>query len=186
MAGAVFLEADGITLRTVEEDDLSFLRDAINDPRVRRHLPSRPPLNLEQERRYFEEVVVDDDGTVNLLIWTTNQDGQSVRAGTIGLSGLDSTDGSAEIGLLLVPDHWGQGIGTTAARLMIEWAFDERRLHRIVARVREGNEASARIWDRLGFTLEATLREAAFGRGEFVDQHLYAVLAQEWESEAGA
>lgn len=179
MAGAVFLEADGVTLRTVEEDDLPFLRDAINNPRVRRYLPSRPPLNLERERRYYEEVVVDDDGTINLLIWTTNRDGHTVRAGTIRLSGIDSTEGSAVIGLLLVPEHWGQGIGTTSARLVIEWAFDDRRLHRIVARVQEGNEASARIWDRLGFTLEATLREAAFGRGRFVDQHLYAVLAHE-------
>lgn len=187
MPGAVYLEGDGVVLRTIEEDDLPFLRDAINHPDVRRYLPSRNALNLDGERQFYEEVVVGDEDSLNLLIWAEDPEADSGerRAGTIGVHGVGSVDGSSEIGLFLVPEAWDEGLGTEASRLVTDWAFDERGRHRVVARVLEGNEGSARIWEKLGFRHEATFREAAFHDGEFVDQHLYAVLADEWRDGDG-
>ena len=175
MPGAVYIEGDGVTLDTIEEDDLLFLRDTINDPAVRAGLLYRPPLNLVQEREYFEEVI-SDDGSVNLLVCV---DGEP--AGTIGLEEIDDVNGSAEIGLFLAESHWGRGVGTEAARLLTDFGFRERRLHRIYARVRADNEASARIWEKLGYRHEATHREAVFHEGEHVDLDLYAALASEWD-----
>ena len=175
MPGAVYLEGDGLTLNTIEEEDLPFLRDTINDPAVRAGLLFRPPLNLAQEREYFEDVV-SDDGSINLLI---SVDGEP--AGTIGLEGIDGVNASAEIGLFLAGAFWGQGLGTEAARVLTEYAFEERRLHRVYARVQEDNQASARIWEKLGYVHEATHREAAFHEGEHVDVELYTALASEWE-----
>jgi len=175
MPGAVYLEAEAVTLTTIEEEDLPFLRDTINDPAVRAGLLYRPPLNLAQEREYFETVVC-DDGSVNLLVCV---DGEP--AGTIGLEDIDEVNGTAEIGLFLAESHWGGGHGTEAARLLTDFAFRERRLHRVYARVRTDNEASARIWEKLGYRHEATHREAVFHEGEHVDLELYAVLADEWE-----
>ncbi|MFB6361134.1 MAG: GNAT family N-acetyltransferase [Halobacteriales archaeon] len=181
MPGAVYLEGEGLVLRTIEEDDLEFLRDTINDPAVRRHLPNRLPLNLEGEREFYEDVIVGDDDTLNLLIWQA-ADGESDgrRAGTIGVHGLGSIDGTSEIGLFLEPGSWGRGLGTEASRLVTDWAFREQGRHRVIARVTESNDASAAIWEKLGYRHEATLREAGFQDGEYVDEHLYAVLEDEW------
>jgi RimJ/RimL family protein N-acetyltransferase len=181
MPGAVYLEGEGVLLRTIEEEDLPFLRDAVNDPAVRRHLPNRLPLNLEGEREFYEDVIVGDDDTLNLLIWQAGGDeSDEQRAGTIGVHGLGSVDGTSEIGLFLEPDAWGHGLGTEASRLVTDWAFRERGRHRVIARVTAGNEASAAIWEKLGYRHEATFREAGFQDGEYVDEHLYAVLEDEW------
>jgi RimJ/RimL family protein N-acetyltransferase len=51
--------------------------------------------------------------------------------------------------------------------------------HRVEARVIEDNEASRRLWEKLGYRHEATMREAAFRDGEYVDLHWYATLARE-------
>lgn len=185
MPGAVYLEGDGVVLRTIEEDDLPFLRDAINHPDVRRYLPNRLPLNLDGEREFYEAVVVGDDESLNLLVWQVADEGEERRAGTIGVNGLGSVDGSAEIGLFIVPEAWGEGVGTEASRLVTDWAFREQGCHRVIARVMDGNEASAAIWEKLGFRHEATFREAVFHDGEHLDQHLYAVLADEWHDGAG-
>lgn len=179
MPGAVYLRDDGITLRTIEEDDLAFLHETINDPSVRQYLPNRPPFTLDQEREYFENVVCNDEN-VNLLICA---DGEP--AGTIGLHPADSVDGTGELGLFLAESVWGRGIGTEAARVITDYAFDERRLHRVTARVMAPNEASKRIWEKLGYRHEATLREADFVDGAFVDVLWYAVLEDEWAATGG-
>ncbi|MFB6228416.1 MAG: GNAT family N-acetyltransferase [Halobacteriales archaeon] len=174
MPGALYLESDDVTLRTIEEEDLPFLRDTINDPAVRRHLARRGPYNMPQERAFFENVVTDDD-TLNLLVC---RDGES--AGTVGLQTLTSPDGSSEIGIFLAEAFWGEGVGTEAARLVTDHAFRERDRHRVEARVIEGNAASRALFETLGFRHESTMREAAFHDGEYVDMHWYAVLKEEW------
>jgi len=115
MPGSVFLRGADVTLRTVEEEDLEFLRDVLNDPDVRRYLGQQTPTNGEQEREWFEERGSDDD-SVNLLV-CAGPDGDE-RAGTVGFGPADAVDGSAEIGLFLAPEHWGEGYGTEAARLL--------------------------------------------------------------------
>jgi RimJ/RimL family protein N-acetyltransferase len=177
MPGALYLDSDDVTLRTIEEEDLHFLRDTINDPAVRRYLARQGPYNMTQERAFFEEVIADDE-TLNLLVC---RDGE--RAGTVGLRTLSSTDGSSEIGLFLAEAFWGEGVGTAAARLVTDHAFRERGRHRVVARVIEGNEGSRALFETLGYRHEATMREAAFHDGEYVDMHWYAILQEEWLSE---
>jgi RimJ/RimL family protein N-acetyltransferase len=174
MPGAVYLESEAVSLRTIEEEDLEFLRDTVNDPSVRYYLGARGPFNMEQEREFFENVVSAEED-LNLLVCA---DGEA--AGTIGLHPLDPVDGSSEIGIFLAESFWGEGLGTEAARLVTDYAFRERDHHRVAARVIEGNEASMRLWEKLGFRHEATMREATFHDGEYVDVSWYAVLDREW------
>ncbi|RBI63740.1 GNAT family N-acetyltransferase [halophilic archaeon] len=174
MPGPVFLEGDGIELRTVEEEDLEFLQATINDPAVREYLGGRPPINGRQEREWYEERCSNDDHT-NLLVC---RDGEPM--GSVGLHPKDQTEASAEIGIFLAERYWGEGYGTEASRLVTDYAFRERRHHRVMARVFEGNAGSARIWEKLGFRHEGRFREAEFLDGEYVDVDYYAVLEDEW------
>jgi RimJ/RimL family protein N-acetyltransferase len=176
MSGAVYLASDDVTLRTIEEGDLPFLRDTINDPAVRRYLGSRGPYNLAQEEAFFENVVSADDD-LNLLVCAGGE-----PAGTIGLHPLNPVEGSSEIGIFLSEEYWGRGLGTEASHLVTDYAFRERAHHRVTARVIEGNAASRALWETLGFRQEATMRDAAFRDGEYVDTYLYAVLREEWLS----
>lgn len=174
MPGPVFLEGDGIELRTVEEEDLEFLQETINDPNVRRTLGARTPINGHQEREWYEERGSGDEH-VNLLIC---RDGEAM--GSTGLHPRDGTGVNAELGIFLAEDYWGEGYGTKASRLLTDYAFRERRFHRVYARVFDGNTGSRRIWEKLGFRHEATFAESEFLDGEYVDVRYFAVLADEW------
>lgn len=177
MPGAVYLRDDPLTLRTIEEADLPFLRDLINDPAVRRFLPTRPPRNLAQEREFYDTVVCDDE-SLTVLICVEDE-----LAGTVGLGPLNGPDGSADLGLLLSPAFWNEGYGTTAARLVTEYAFRDQRLHRVTADVIAGNEASRRIWEKLDYRYEATHKDAAFRDGDYRDVYRYAIVRSEWLAE---
>lgn len=176
MPGALFLTGQWIDLHTIEESDLPFLQKSINSPAVRQHLTVRTPVNEVQEREWFEEQVTSED-RVNLLI--VGSDGP---AGTVGLGPIDSPDGNAEIGIWIQESDWGRNYGTEASELLITYAFENLRIHRIEARVFEGNEASRNLWETLGFDHEAVHREAAYLHGEYIDVHRYAMLENEWDA----
>lgn len=213
MPGAVFLRGETVTLRTIEEEDVEFLRDTINDPTVREGLPASLPFNGEQEREYFEEQISSDENA-NLAICYDSEaqraseqssgarreqserledasgekrpaSGQGPRdseiIGTINLHDLNERAGHCEIGLWLAPEYHGEGFGTEASRLVTQYAFDELRMHRVQARVLATNEASLRIWAKLGYEEEAVHRDEAFKGGEYVDVIYFGVLEDEWE-----
>ena len=174
MPGAVFLRGDDVTLRTIEEDDIEFMCDTINDPDVRKGLLTAFPINAEQEREYFEERISNQED-IHLAICHDDE-----ITGTVGLHDLNQRLGHCEIGIWLAPDHHGRGYGTAASRLLTDFAFRELRMHRVQARVLATNEASARIWQKLGFGEEGVHRDEAFKDGEYVDVRYFGVLEGEW------
>lgn len=174
MPGAVFLQGENVALRTIEGENLEFLRDVINDPRVREGLTIARPVNERQEREYFEERLSSDE-TIDLLVC---YDGDPV--GYVTLHDLDQRSGHCEIGIWLDAEHHGLGYGTEASHLLTEYAFDELRMHRVLARVLADNDASRRVWQKLGFVEEGVHRDEAFTDGEYVDVHYYGVLEDEW------
>lgn len=176
MPGRPFVSGDDVDLCAVTEDDVDFLRQAVNDPAVWPTIGARTPVTDRQEREWYEEQASDDNGDVNFVVAV---DGEP--AGSLGVHGVDDRNGSAELGIFLAEDYWGEGYGTEAARLATSYAFDQHRRHRVVARVFEGNEASKRVWEKLGFDLEGTHRDEMYVDGEYRDVHYYGVLASEWE-----
>lgn len=176
MPGPAFLDGERVSLRTIEEEDLEFLQRHVNDPSVWRAIGRTDPINREQEREFFEDVVC-DDGSVNLL---ATVDGE--RVGTVGLDPGDRAAGTAELGYWIAPDARREGYGTEAAELVVGYGFDQLGLHRIAARVFEFNEPSMRLLERVGFTHEGIHREDEFVDGAYRDTHWYGLLEEEWRS----
>lgn len=85
-----------------------------------------------------------------------------------------------EVGYVLNPDFTGHGYATEAAHAMLRLGFDELGLHRIVARVDERNEPSAKLLRRLGMRQEARLVHNELFKGEWSNELDFAMLADEW------
>jgi RimJ/RimL family protein N-acetyltransferase len=85
-----------------------------------------------------------------------------------------------EIGYVLHPGFAGHGYATEAAHELLRLGFDELNLHRIVARLDERNDASARVARRLGMRQEARLVENEWFKGEWSTELDFAMLAREW------
>ena len=177
MPGPVFLAGDRIALRTIEEEDLDFLQEGINDPSVWRAIGSSEPINGPQEQEFFENVVCGDD-EVTLLVAV-----DGAPAGTVGLSPRPDEADAAELGYWLASEYRQQGYGREAAGLVTNYAFQQRGLHRVSARVFAFNDASQALLESLGFVREGTNREAVFVDGQYWDVYWYSVLESEWDSE---
>jgi ribosomal-protein-serine acetyltransferase len=103
-------------------------------------------------------------------------------AGGVGFHRVDWVNRSTSIGYWLAADAQGRGLMTAAVTALLDYAFFEWDLHRVVIEVIVGNERSQAIPERLGFRQEAILREAKLVRGNHEDTWLYAMLAPEWSA----
>lgn len=84
------------------------------------------------------------------------------------------------LGYWLDAEHQGKGLMTAAVRALVGQAFSAWGLNRVEIRVAAGNRRSQGIPERLAFSREATLRQAEYVNGSFVDTVLYGMLAADW------
>ncbi len=101
--------------------------------------------------------------------------------GTIGFNRPDIVNSSVEIGYWLDKNHTGRGIITKCCREIVDYAFGELELNRIVIRCATGNKKSQAIPERLGFKKEGISRQAEKLNDKFVDLIIYSMLKEDWK-----
>ncbi|MEV6732446.1 MULTISPECIES: GNAT family protein [unclassified Streptomyces] len=92
----------------------------------------------------------------------------------------DAESGNCEVGCWLEPTAAGRGLVSKACRVLIDWAFHERGMHRAEWHASSANKKSLAVAERLGMTREGVLREAYPYRGVRQNTEIWAVLAHEW------
>jgi RimJ/RimL family protein N-acetyltransferase len=172
MPGPRFLDGDQIALRTLEPEDLSFLQTYRNRPDVRRPLGRDRPQNRPSLEDDFEGYMSDG---VTLLVCRDEE-----PVGFVALFDWSESSGRVEIAYWITPDNQGKGYGSEAVGLAVEYAFDERRFHKVVAGAHAHNDASRDLLESLGFQQEGRRREHVFLDGEYVDSISYGLLESEW------
>ncbi|HEX6845106.1 MAG TPA: GNAT family protein [Actinomycetota bacterium] len=170
---------DGAELRRYVLDDLDALWAAVDENRERlgEWMPWVEHTNsIEDQRVWLERVVAaeeDLDGT-GLFV-----DGD--LAGGIGLS-FGPFGIAAEVGYWVRAAYEGRGLIGRGAEAMVDLAFREHGVHRVVIRAGIGNVRSRAIPERLGFTLEGVARGEGKGLGGFYDLAVYGILEDEWRA----
>jgi len=100
--------------------------------------------------------------------------------GSIGTHKIDWLNRKLEFGYWIAQEFQGRGIMTEASRVFIDHAFHEWQIHRVEIHCATGNARSCAIPKRLGFRLDGTTRQAQLLNGQFVDIHVFGLLAQDW------
>jgi ribosomal-protein-alanine N-acetyltransferase len=134
---------------------------------------STPTHRRWPTKRDYENVV-NADGETNLLICD-----DATPVGIIGLNGIDPSWGIAEVGYYVDPEAHVQGYATAAVGLLVDYAFDQRRLDKLNADALATNEASQRVPEKNGFIEESRFRNHGYIDGERVDVLRYGRLAEE-------
>jgi RimJ/RimL family protein N-acetyltransferase len=94
------------------------------------------------------------------------------------------TDGDdprlATFGVTFSPAAQGHGFATEAVTALLDYLFLDRGKHRVTADCDARNSASAALLERVGMRREAHHLRSAWWKGEWTDEYVYAVLAEEW------
>jgi RimJ/RimL family protein N-acetyltransferase len=81
-----------------------------------------------------------------------------------------------EIGIALLPECRGRGIGWRAQAIFCSYLFENTPVQRIEAATHAENAAEQRSLEKAGFTLEGVMRAAEYRGGQWRDGYLYSRL----------
>jgi RimJ/RimL family protein N-acetyltransferase len=176
------LKGKSVLLRPVRRSDLSNFLTWFNDPEVTQYLSFYLPMTEMAEEKWIEERgTTRANSDANFVIEALEGDG-SKAIGSIGLSGINPKDHNAMFGIAIgEKDYWSKGYGTEAARLLVNYGFEQLNLHRINSFAYAFNERSIRMHKTVGFKEEGRQREAVFKNGKYHDHVVFGILREEWK-----
>ena len=171
--------ASRILLRPLELADDEWIYDLLSQPKVVEHTLF-PLFNRENAAEYVRRSVelraAEPRRQEDLAIVLRSS---QVPVGLCGLV-LRPEFEEAEAWYILDPMHWGTGLATEAATLLLRIGFGDHNLHRIWAWTLPANPASSRVLEKIGLRKEGYLKENLKIHGEWRDANLYAILETEW------
>ncbi len=81
-----------------------------------------------------------------------------------------------EIFYKIKPELWGKGFATEIAQTLVNFGFNELKLHKVEAGVATPNHASIKVLEKIGMTREGLRRKILPIRGKWVDNYHYAIV----------
>jgi len=143
-----------ITLRKLEPSDLPFLYQWENDASSWTDGDTHNPLSQQDLRDYIESTTGDiyRDGQLRLII--TEGD---ATLGCIDLFDFDARNRKAALGMYVVPEARGKGVGERALKRIEEYAFQYLHLRLLYAIISEHNEPCNALYRKAGYTPSSPL-----------------------------
>ncbi len=169
-----------LKIRSVEEAEVFFALSDKNREHLRPWLPwVDVTLSSEDTKKYLEAVLekFEKKTGADFGIWY-----EGAWVGSMGFNNINHNNEYADIGYWLSKDHEGKGIMTASVKALINYGFNDLKLHRIEISCDARNVRSKRIPEKLGFTLEGVLRDNHKRNGEFSDGLVYGLLSSEWKN----
>lgn len=169
------LETERLLLRALAPRDAEPLFTIMRDPGAMRFWDMPPLRELETMREILASQLAEMQSG-HARYWAVSLKGTPGTIGACDLSEIDHYHRRAELGFLFHPSWWGNGYACEAMRAIIAHTFATSEIERLWARLHAGNEACARLLERLGFSYEGRLFGHVLRDGERRDCLLYGRL----------
>lgn len=169
-----------VYLRPIEREDADPFQAWMNDQDVVGNLAIHRPVTREEEMRFTERATAGGDPSEAVFAIVRKRG--DLLLGATGLHAIDWRRRMAGFGIHIGrKEEWGKGYGTEATELIVSYGFRELNLNRVWLWVYEFNARGIGAYKRVGFRLEATLRQDCFRDGRYWDVHHMGILRSDWE-----
>jgi diamine N-acetyltransferase len=174
---SAFLIGERLYLRPLEKADLPVIREWANDPEIRRLTGEVKPMGEAGAEEFYGRVCGDPD-RVWFLIILKEGDRPIGEAGLLRMfPAWRTTDLSIIIG---DKGAWGQGYGTEAILLLLNYAFGHLNFHRVAIGVVDFNERALGFYEKIGFKREGVQRDGYYYAHKYHDFVMMSILDDEF------
>lgn len=178
------LETPRLILRPLSEDDAVDVFLYSSNPNITRYTLFNTHESIDDTLIFLRDYAASryTAKEPDPLGITMKSDPTKSVIGAVGAFWHSKKDGIMEIGYALAEPYWGRGIIVEACTELIDFLFRFYELNRLQARVIEDNQGSVRVAEKLGMSLDGTLRDYLLHRGVYKDIWLYSLLRSEWDA----
>ena len=175
-------------LRPFQEQDIPELIEILNDPIVN-HLTGSVITSEEAEAKMTPEE------TLQVSKWYRTRNAQLDRldlalvslklnkiVGEVVLNEWDQANNSCNFRILIGPTGRDQGLGSIATKLIVKYAFNYLKLHRLELEVYTFNPRARHVYEKNGFIYEGTRRQVLNYDGQWYDADLLAMLKSDYQA----
>ena len=167
------LSGENVRLTSLYTEDLHQLDEFFNNMQsLIYYLPSTVrPFNRNQ----LEKLLLEWNDGVSCFVFAIRIDNQ--LAGLINLDDVDWVNSHTEIGIALTDfAERGKGYALEALNLMLDYTFNSLGLHKVWARIIDGNQPSVKLFEQAGFKIEGEMKEHVRRNGEWKSMHIYGLI----------
>ncbi|MCR6487487.1 GNAT family N-acetyltransferase [Amycolatopsis sp. OK19-0408] len=173
--GDLPLSTERLLVRRFTAADVPAFAAYRSDPEVARYQSWDTPVeNAEQLVADFAAAHESEPGWFQYAVELR---ADHILIGDVGVR-LDDNRMQADVGFTLAREHQGQGYATEAVQAVLDRLFATG-LQRVSAECDTRNAASAHLLERLGFRWEGHRRRHTWLKGEWTDDALFGLLADE-------
>ena len=182
--GDFILVGNRAALGTLRREHLPDLATWFNDPEVRAGLAHRGLVNVEAEEKWFE-AMTEAGGAPRptAIAFAVHSAAGGELVGACSLEGIDHNFLRADFGIFLGRRR-GEGIGSDATRLTLDWAFHILGLRNVMLEVYDFNDGAVRAYERAGFRAIGRRRDAVLALGTWADSILMDATVADFDSPA--
>lgn len=168
-----------IKLRALSLNDLSLTLKWHNDPGVSDWYLGHPfPVNELQEKQWYDKILASN---YPVTVFGIEHCESGHLIGLTLLKEINLINRSAEFAIYIGDaDYRGKGLSAEACRETLSFGFLKLGLNRVFLKVLAGNEPAIKLYQRIGFVQEGTLRKSVFKNGMFLDELLFSMLKSEY------
>jgi RimJ/RimL family protein N-acetyltransferase len=175
------IKGEKVILRALKREDLQLQWAFNNDLEIEVLGGGDPPEPQSLERLEAEFDASTQKGGRDGTSFAIEADGKYI--GGCGLFHFDQIAHTCEMGIGIGDRaYWGHGYGRDAIRVLLDYAFRLRNLHKVWLTVNSDNERAIRSYERCGFVEEGRLRKHVWNNGRYIDLVYMGVLREEWEA----
>ena len=172
-----FVDA-GFTLRELEIEDAPSLLAHVSTEEVSRFI-SPPPATIEQYERFIRWSQRHREAGHSVCFGIVPA-GMTRAVGLFQLRSLETGFVRAEWGFAMGSAFWGSGLFVAGAAHILDFAFDTVGVLRLEARAAVINGRGNGALRKIGAVQEGVLRRSFFRHGQYYDQVMWSMLAEEW------
>ena len=169
------IETDRLILREVTLDDAEAFFQLRTNIDAMRFLDKYLPKKIEEIQELIGKIIEGIQKNESIG-WAICMKGNPSLLGTIGYHRIYKEHYRAEIGYMLQPAYWNKGIMSEAITKILDFGFNNMKLHSIEAHINPNNDASKSILKKFKFIKEAYHKENYFFNGKFLDTEIYSLL----------
>lgn len=172
------LHGKKVYLRRLEAEDLPRTLKWVNDPEMFITMGLWGPRTSNEQKDWYENVSRSKTNLVFALCLTDSHE----HIGNLSLFDIDMRNRNAGL-TIIIPDqeNQGKGYGPESVSLLCDYAFRFLNLEKVYCKT--DNPNASKMYERIGFVHEGTLRKQAFRYGEYIDKLCYGLLRGEFINE---